>query len=248
MQLTRVLNTLGRTDVRLIGRDTFLTGLFGYIIVISIFLRFALPWLADAVAANPEMAVHVPDYYPLIIGYMVIYLGNLIGGMVIGFVVLDERDNNTIKAMLVTPLPLSAYMLYRVIGPAVVSFAIIMIELLIINVALVPVGQLAVLAAGASLTAPLIMLFFATFAQNKVQGFALNKIVGIAGLTILAAWFVQEPLQYLLGLFPAYWFVKAYWVAHAGGSDWPLLLLIGVVYTVTLLFLMLRRFRSVAYQ
>jgi fluoroquinolone transport system permease protein len=246
--LPRTLWTMLRNDARLIGRNSFLSGLIGYIIIMALVLRFGLPALADGLANNPDVPFDIAAYFPMLIGYIVIFVGAMVSGMVIGFIVLDERDDNTIKALLVSPLPLGYYLAYRVFVPMLLGFAIIVAEMLIINLALVPLWQLLLIAAAGSLTGPLVMLFFASFAQNKVQGFAMNKIVGTLGLVIFAAWFVQPPLQYLIGLFPPYWFVKAYWLALADDANWLLALVIGVAWSSVVLALFVRRFRQVVYQ
>ena len=44
-------------DVRLIARDRFLWGMFGFLVVIALALRFAVPWVVDVVA---EDALIVP--------------------------------------------------------------------------------------------------------------------------------------------------------------------------------------------
>ena len=65
---------------------------------------------------------------------------------------------------------------------------------------------------------------------------------------IIAAWFVEPPLQYLIGLFPPYWFVKGYWLAVTGDPGWLLALAIGVLYSALVIALFSRRFHKVAYQ
>ena len=248
LSLPAALTRLLRNDARLIGRDSFLSGLAIYILVLAVVLRFGLPALAEAVESSPDVPLTVADYFPMLIGYMVLFAGSLVGGMMIGFVVLDERDDNTIKALLVSPLPINYYIAYRVLIPMLISFVIIVAEMLIINQALLPLGQFLIIAAASSLTSPLVMLFFSTFAENKVQGFAMNKSVGTLGMSIIAAWFVQEPGQYLIGLFPPYWFVKSYWQALAADPNWWLFLVIGVAYSSLVLAYFVRRFHRIAYR
>jgi len=247
MQLTRAIGTLGRNDARLIGRDSFLIGLIFYIVGISTFVRLALPWLSDQVAANPDIAINVPEFYPLLVSFFAIYIGALVAGIMIGFVVLDERDDHTLMALLVTPLPVNAYLLYRVLIPAAIGLVLSLVQFVVINQALIPWWQIILIAMGSSLFAAVMSLFFATFAENKVQGFALTKIIGTAGLLIFVAWFLPMPLELLCGIFPPYWFVKAYWMAHAGESLWWLPLVISIVYQLALIALLMRRFRRVAY-
>ena len=174
LSLPGALAALLRNDVRLIGRNSFLSGLAFYILILAVVLRFGLPALAESLAANPDIPFNISEYYPMLIGYMAIFAGALVGGMMVGFIVLDERDDNTIKALLVTPLPLNTYIAYRILIPMVIAFVVVLTEMLIINIALPPLWQLVVIVAAGSLTAPMVMLFFGTMAQNKVQGFAMN--------------------------------------------------------------------------
>lgn len=234
--------TLARYDARLIGRDSFLSGMIVYMLGSAVLLRFGIPWLADAIAQNPALEIDITGLYPVLIGYIAIYQGAMIGGMMIGFILLDERDDSTLKALLVTPLPISHYMAYRVLG-----FAMIMLDMLIINVALVPLGQLVLIAAVGALFGPVAMLILATFAENKVQGFAQVRIISTSGLLLFAAWFLQPPLEYIVGLFPPYWAVKAYWLALDGQAGWWIALLVGVVYSGIVIAALVRRFRRVAY-
>jgi fluoroquinolone transport system permease protein len=104
------------------------------------------------------------------------------------------------------------------------------------------------LAAGASLTAPIVSLFFATFAANKVQGFALSKFGGVAGWTVMLGWFVPMPLQLVIGVFPPFWMSKAYWMILEGNDWWWATFVIGVVTQLVLIAVLMRRFETAAHQ
>jgi fluoroquinolone transport system permease protein len=252
MQMTQLITKLSRTDARLIGRDRFLIFMFIFIVYIAGALRFLLPWadnyLAEAaILPNEFIAERLADFYPMIVAYMAIFTGALIIGMVVGFVLLEEKDQNTLKAMLVSPLPLQQYIVYRVGLPALLAFVVILAMILGINQALLPLWQLGLISAAGALTAPIAALFFAVFAENKVAGFAYGKFVGLAGWVIAGSWFVPEPLQWLFGIFPPYWVSKAYWLALEGRSIWWLALIIGVVLQLALINWLIRRFSKVAY-
>lgn len=129
-----------------------------------------------------------------------------------------------------------------------IAFFLVIGAVLITNIAVPPLWQLALLAAGASLAAPITALYFATFAENKVQGLALAKFASAAGSLIPLAWFTPEPFQFLLGLFPPYWVSKAYWLALAGNPLWPAALALGVVLQAALIAALTRRFSKVIYR
>ncbi|MDQ7790430.1 MAG: hypothetical protein RDU41_10345, partial [Clostridia bacterium] len=228
MQLTTSLNRLAHNDFRLIGRDLFLVYLFLYINLIAVALRFALPSLNAHFVAGGTVPFVLSDWYPMLVAYFLIFLGAALIGMIYGFVLLEEKDNNTITALLVSPLPLNHYVFYRVGLPMMIAFIQIIVIVLIANVAVPPLWQMALISLGASLGAPIAALYFGAFAENKVQGLALAKFIGAAGFVIPVAWFTPEPLQFLFGLFPPFWVSKAYWLALEGNPLWLGALALGV--------------------
>ena len=250
MQITQLVLKFGRNDVKLIGRDHFLVFMFFFVLYIAIALRFGLPWLDSYLAENgilPSESVPMSfaDFYPLLVAFMAVFQGSLIAGTIFGFALLDEKDDDTIKAMLVTPVPLSRYVMYRVAVPIVLAFFTVIAMVLFIGQALIPLWQLILISTGASLTAPIATLFYGIFAENKVQGFAMAKFVGIAGWAILLGWFVDEPLQWLFGLFPPFWISKAYWMAYYGNNLWWLALIVGIILQAGLIYLLIQRFNKV---
>lgn len=249
MQPRQAFAHLGRRDARLVSRDQFLLMMGGYIIGLTVVLRFALPWLNTTLAERELLPVALETLYPMLIAFIALFNGALLGGTITGFLLLDEREDNTIRAMLVTPLPVTTYLTYRALLPTAIGFALVTAQLVLLNnLVPLPPGQILLLALGASLTAPIAALFFATFAENKVQGFALLKFTGIGGFIIGAGWFVAEPLQWLFGLFPPFWVSKAYWLALDGRDLWWAALVVGVVLQILLVVGLLRRFNRVIYR
>ncbi len=254
MQMTELVRKLGPNDARLFRRDSFLIFMAGYAVIIALVLRFGLPWLSNYLTDNNVLnsetfIASLSELYPMFITYMGIFtLGGVMVGTIFGFLLLDERDDNTIKAMLVTPIPVSHYAVYRVALPTVISAFAIIMTLLVINQALLPIWELVLVAGCGSLAAPIIALFYATFAANKVEGFAFAKFVGLGGFLIILAWFVPEPFQFLFGLFPPFWTSKAYWLALDGNGLWIVALMIGIIAQLGAIYWLVQRFIKVAYR
>ncbi len=82
----------------------------------------------------------------------------------------------------------------------------------------VPIGLLAGLSAVVS------MLLILAMANNKIQGLAMVRALGmlIAGLPCLP-WFIDSPWNMAFGVLPPYWAAKAFWVASDHGTWWPYL-------------------------
>lgn len=245
--LLSVLGTLARNDARLFGRDSFLPFLGLVSIGLAVLVRLGLPWVADFFAANPGLGISPTELFPLFIGYVVIFEAPLLGGVMIAFILLDERDDRTLEALLVTPVPTSYYLTYRLLVAIALGAFLLLVNYYIVEQAMVPFWQLLPIVAVASLMGGLSELFLATFAADKVEGFAQVKIIGTSGLLLLAAWFVPMPWQLLFGLYPPYWGVKAYWLAQAGDPSWWLALLLGAVFMLASLAYLIRRFSRVVH-
>lgn len=253
MQLSQLIRKMGPSDLRLLVRDRFLISMIVFIIYIAVVLRFLLPWangyLAETgVLPNEKMAVTLAEFFPLMVAYFCIYTGAIIVGTIFGFMLLDERDQRTLKAMLVTPVKLNTYVLYRVGVPSLMATLAILGMIYTVNQELLPWWQLLLISFAGSLTAPIFSLFYACFAGNKVQGFAYGKFTGIAGFFILLSWFIKEPFQWLVGIYPPYWVSKAYWMALSGQSLWWLALILGIVLQIGMIAWLMRRFNKVAYR
>ena len=99
---------------------------------------------------------------------------------------------------------------------------------------------------GGAAFAPVIAFFLAGFASNKVEAFAIMKILGLTGMLPIGAWFLPEPWQWVSGLYPPSLICKAWWVAEEGGALWPVWLLASGPVTGVYLALSGRRFLRVA--
>jgi len=149
-------------------------------------------------------------------------------GMVIGFLLLDERDARTLAALRVTPLSMRRYLAYRIALPLLVGTVSTLVGYPVIGISPLPLSQLLAIAIVAGLSAPLLALVLATAAPNKVAGFAVVKVLNGVNLLPIAAFFVPVPLQYVAGVLPTYWPMRAFWSA-AAGEEYVVYLGIGAV-------------------
>ncbi len=223
-------------DIRNVQRDSLLRFLLVYPWLLGLLIRFLVPWITESVAGRFDLL----PYYPLIVGFFGILVTPQVAGFVIGFLLLDERDDGTLTALLVTPLTMNRYLAYRLVVPIVIGVAAMFIVIPLMNLIDVPLLRMIPIALLAGLEGPIVTLALAALAANKVQGFAVMKGLGIFLLAPFAAWFIPEPWQWLLGLFPAYWPFKAFWVMLEGGSYWPWLGIGLVVHLIWLIPLVCR--------
>jgi fluoroquinolone transport system permease protein len=235
--IVEIARALGPVDAKSIRRDPLLRWLIFYPLFLAVVIRWGMPILG--VHLRTRFDFDLQPYYPLLMSFVML-MTPMLAGVVIGFLLLDQRDDQTLTALQVTPLTLSGYFAYRIAVPTALSFAI--------TVAVFPITRLVELspftltasAAGASLLAPLYALFLGTFANNKVQGFALTKALGILLVPPLVAYFVRSPWQLLFGLDPLYWPAKFLWSVSTGNPA-LMYLLAGIAFHLLLLRLLMRR-------
>ncbi|HMB89918.1 MAG TPA: hypothetical protein VKP65_03670, partial [Rhodothermales bacterium] len=172
-----------------------------------------------------------------------------LSGLLIGFLLLDERDDRTLTALQVTPLSMNTYVAYRLALPMLVSLAAtyLVVWMVDMDMADVPYTTLLPIALLAALEAPIFGLMLVAVAKNKVQGLALMKAMGIFSVAPIAAWFVAEPWQYWLGVVFTYWPAKAFWQTM-DGEPMGLALGVGCLLHLAILALLLRRFNRVMYR
>jgi fluoroquinolone transport system permease protein len=237
----KALVAFGRNDIRSTYRDPLL-----------VMIVFApVIWTTGVVVLTPrftEMLANRYDfdlvpYYPLVLTAFLLLTSIIIVGGLASFLVLDEVDAGTLTALRVTPVPLSTFFAYRaatvmvvttVYVVAIMSFSGILAPGLLL--ALIPIGLLA------GLSAVVTLLLIVVMANNKIQGLAAVRGLGmfIAGLPCLP-WFIHSSWNLAFGVLPPYWAAKAFWVASEHGTWWPFLLG-GVVYNLAIAWPLFRRF------
>ena len=212
------LGALIRADSRLLWRDPLLGWMLLLPVGLALMLRALIPRAGEVLLATNRF--DLAPYHPLILGgYMMTAPG--IVGMVVGFLLLDERDSRTLLALRTTPLSMRRYLAYRIALPLVVGTASTLIGYPLIGILALPFPTLVGIALVAGLSAPLLALVLATAAPNKVAGFAVVKILNSVNLLPNAAFFLPVPLQYAAGVLPTYWPMRAFWSAAAGDPCGP---------------------------
>lgn len=162
-------------------------------------------------------------------------------GMIVGFLFLDQRDDGTLTALRVTPVSLQNYLAYRLSVPMLLSVAITPVAFGIAGVSGVSFFPLVLCTLAATPLAALVALALAAFAENKVQGFALQKAGSVFLLPALAAYFAPPAWQPLFWPLPTYAPVKLYWSLEAGDPSWWAYLVGGLLFQSWLVWLLLRR-------
>ncbi len=246
-----MIRALLQNDLKLVFRDRMLFLLFGMMLLAAVGLRFGLPALDQSLASagvlpSATNPLRLRDFYPLIVSFLVAWQGAQAPGVVMAFLLIDEREDRTLVALRVTPLLMRHYALYRVTLPFVsaVFFALLLglIAGQVLPRALPPAAFLTV-SLSSAFAAPVLMLLLAAVSADKVQGLAFTKFVGLASLLVFVGWFSSEPLQWALGvIFPPLLSCRALWLAMEGHPGWWHSALAAAGIQLCWLWLLLRRF------
>ncbi|UXA20024.1 ABC transporter permease [Mycobacterium sp. SMC-4] len=241
---TRALIAFGRNDLRGTYRDPLLVMLVLAPVIWTTAVAVLVPLFTRMLADRYEFDL-VP-YYPLVLTAFLLLTSIIIAGGLAAFLVLDEVDAGTLTALRVTPVPLSVFFGYRAATVLLITTVYVVATAAFSGIlpvglipTMIPVGLLA------GLSAIVTLLLIITFAGNKIQGLAMIRALGmlIAGLPCLP-WFIDSAWHLAFGVLPPYWAAKALWVAADHGTWWPYLLG-GLVYNLTVMWLLFRRFLAV---
>jgi len=246
MSIIQTLRALGPIDARGVRRD----GLLSWMIVIPMIGALVLRWGLPPLTARliERYAFDLTLYYPALLAYFFVVMTPVIFGTVIGFLLLDEKDDQTLIALQVTPLSLSRYLAYRIAIPVVLTSVMILVIFPLSGLSALPLTHILIIGIVAAPLAPLFALYLAAFAQNKVQGFALIKLSGIVLLLPTFAFFIQSPWELAFGLLPTYWLMKVYWLLESGQSDVWMYVLVASIYQSVGIGALVRRFDAVMHR
>lgn len=243
-----------------IVRDRMTLVLLVYPLLIIAIGAYVIPVLIDNYASGEGRLTAT-----LVVIIVFSSIAPLITGAMLGFNLLDHKDENSLNTIRVTPLSLRGYIIFKSIYAYALSFIASFFSVFGVKhlsgdgYAVQGVNlwdmftwsDILVYALVASLFTPLFALFLSAVAKNKIEGFAYMKSSGIFMLlpVLVIIETMQDWKQYLLGIFPIFWPVKGLLVEidmldHAHNLPGPIYHMIGVVHMVGLIFLAYKTFEQ----
>ncbi len=231
--------TVVRKNIRQSLRDpiTFFIGLLP--VALAILFRFMIPFITGLFRPWIDLS-GLENFW----AGLLILIGPMMFGMVGGFLFLDEKDQNLLPVLKVTPMSDSFWILEKTILPVIITVPGILLQLLLcglvspFNWRYIPLGIIA------ALEAPLLTMFMATFAKDKVQGMTMAKAVSIIMMPPLLTIFINHPLIHLTAVSPPYWILTAFRYSAEGGIRFWLTITGGGLYHILLGYFLFRLSRK----
>ncbi len=232
-------------DVRGMSRDPMLAvGILGPLALLIV-IRYVFP-LVDSFVEE-SFSVNLSEYNRFMSSLFMLITPMLIG-MMAGFVMLDERDEQMVSYYAVTPLTRRGYLLHRLGLPTTIS---IICNVLFLSLSgLEPFNWLDQLAVILMLTleAPMFALFLVGFASNKVEGLALSKIAGIFLAGPIFVYFIPGVWSWLGSILPMFWTARVYdmsmQLSESGRFIYVVNVIIGLGIHAALLLFLLKRYEQ----
>lgn len=226
--------SLSQSEFKKIFRDPFLSFIFALPLLIALLYRIIIPIVRKLLINYFDLA----DYYSLIMIFLMM-LSPMLFGWVIGFSLLDDRDEDLLAFMSITPLQKEGYLQFKILAPIAISIVQAYLVLLIANLTPMKYIKLLPVVIIVSLETPMFALAQGSFANNKVEGLAIGKLMSIVLLAPFISYFVDSPLAYLAGIFPPFWITESYF---STGSSYSLSLIAGFAVHILFIFFMMRFF------
>lgn len=232
----RMIATLLETDLRKLARDPVLLVAALLPAILALVLRLSLPAIELALA-NLSVPFELSPHLPTIVaGALTVSV--MMAGWIVGFFLLEDREQNMLTVLGVTPLTRRGFLLWRLTLPIVISTIGSMVVLGCDGVSMLDPARAVVAALLLSLAAPGFALALVAFADNEVEGLAISKFGGLVFMLPLLSLYLDGAWQWLFVLLPTYWPVQLL----AGGPWW--LLGPGVIAAALWLGACLRRFSA----
>lgn len=129
----------------------------------------------------------------------------IIMGVIMGFLMLDDRDGGMIELYHVTPIGESGYLTNRILFSFITTFFYTFLNYAILGIYSLSLGKLFFIAVLCSLFSAAVGLLFFALASDKIKGLTyakgMNMFIIFAYSDLLGVtWF-----SYLSALFPTYW-------------------------------------------
>lgn len=205
-------------DLRKISRDGLMAGIIIAPLVVALVFRAFAPDAGSLEATlvsylGHDLGAEVARAAPMLLMSLLTAIAPGLVGAVYGLLLVGERDERTLMALRVMPVSFARYVATRMFTPLAFSVMMTIIAYPVAGLAPLPIATVALLAVVNSSSAPVVALAMAAIARNKMAALAVMRVANsILALPVLA-YFATGPMLYLAWLSPAYWQMKALWLA-----------------------------------
>ena len=171
------------------------------VVVFKLLTLFLFPFIATKF--NFEFSLY---YQYLMAGILILISGML--GIVIGFMMLDDKDGNIAELMAVTPLGRSGYLINRLSFSSILCLFYSIIAIYVLNIIELPFYTILLLSLLSGIYSIIIGLLIFSGADDKVKGLTFAKGLNMLGIFAFSDLFALNWFSILSLIFPTYWITR----------------------------------------
>ncbi len=166
---------------------------------------------------------------------------SLIFGFIYSMVLIDEKDTSVAKVYGILPVSKFWFVIFRLIAPFLYSTIATFLMLFAEPFYEITLISNFIYSTLAGLVAPMMILFVAITAKNKIEGMTWQKLFNIPISLPLLAFFVPVSVSFLFAIFPTFWAYQGFHNLISGESS-ALYFSIGLAYSLLLIGLLAQKF------
>ena len=191
-----------KSEIKKWSRDSMMGFMAVYPILFGLIGRYFLPWLAERNELNLDI------YADLIIVILTLLVPISFGALV-AFSILEDRDDNILTSIRVTPLSINQFLSFRLSMAFILSYVACVYVMWFSNIGNIPVKNILTISFLVSLETPMLGLLINALAKNKIEGFAVMKGLGILIIFPIIALFFIDKRELFFSFAPGFWSAKA---------------------------------------
>jgi fluoroquinolone transport system permease protein len=221
-----------KSDLKQLFREPMMALLFMLPLFMAPLFKLILTFLVPFMQRFIQFDIQ--DYYSYILSFMLLFVPGMLG-VVMGFMLLDDKDGKTIELLSITPLGRKGYLTLRIGFVAFCSFIYTLYSYGVIGIYILNLFQLLYISLLLSIYSAIVGLLFINLATDKVKGLTYAKGLNILMFFVLADLLRLPWLTAIANLTPTYW---VYMIIKTQSSLWSLML--GLVIHCIWFMMMLR--------
>jgi len=220
-------------DFRLVFRDNSLKIFIALPLMNLVVIRYAVPYIAGIYEG-------LQDYINVIL-MLATMQGSTAFGFIYSMVLIDEKDTSVAKVYGILPVSKFWFVAFRLIPPFLLATLATFLLLLVEPFYGLSVASNLVFSALAGLIAPLMILFVAATAKNKIEAMTWQKLFNLPLFLPILAFYVPASFSLFFAIFPTFWAYQGFNSLINGGT-FGIYLFLGFAHSIFLIVFLIKRF------
>lgn len=201
--------------------------------------RYVLPYVAEQSDFSLSM------YADVLVAALTLMVPQMYGA-ILGFSILDDRDDNILMSVKTTPLTIHQYFSFKLTMVLFLAFLSCVFVMWFSGIGDLPISNILSISFLAALGTPVTGLLINAFAKNKIEGFAIMKGFGMTIVFPIVALFFFDKKELIFSFAPGFWPAKAIATLVRGPGLLPFTFnqyyFLGLIYVVVLNLVVYRFF------